>query len=225
MTADPYARFDAAYLLGALDPDERLSFEAHLLVCQRCRVSLAEISAIPPMLAGLDESAFATPPALPAAASPATSDPLPRLLQAAVRKRTRRRRLTAALALVAAASAVALIVSILPSSSSGPKLAPRAMVALTATSVRATVALQPESWGTEIHLTCWYPPGAVESASEAYELVAHSQNGATYDLGSWRLAPGGKVIFSSGTALTEAQLKNLQITETSGRAILALSGR
>ena len=28
MTADPYARLDAAYLLGALDADERLAYEA-----------------------------------------------------------------------------------------------------------------------------------------------------------------------------------------------------
>ena len=30
MTADPSARLDAAYLLGALDADERLAYEAHL---------------------------------------------------------------------------------------------------------------------------------------------------------------------------------------------------
>jgi hypothetical protein len=32
MTADPYARLDAAYLLGALDADERLSYETHLVL-------------------------------------------------------------------------------------------------------------------------------------------------------------------------------------------------
>ena len=36
MTADPYARLDAAYLLGALDADERLAYEAHLAICRRC---------------------------------------------------------------------------------------------------------------------------------------------------------------------------------------------
>ena len=54
----PYARLDAAYLLGALDPDERLAYEAHLAICRRCRAGLAEISAIPSLLAGLDESVF-----------------------------------------------------------------------------------------------------------------------------------------------------------------------
>ena len=47
-------------------------------------------------------------------------------------------------------------------------------------------------------------------------------DGATYDLGSWRLAPGRRIIFTSGIALTEAQIKNLQITQPNGPAILAL---
>jgi hypothetical protein len=34
--------------------------------------------------------------------------------------------------------------------------------------------------------------------------------------------PGRRVIFTSGTALTETQIKNLQITQPNGRAILAL---
>jgi anti-sigma factor RsiW len=70
MTADPYARLDAAYLLGALDADERLASEAHLATCRRCRASLAEISAIPPLLAGLDESVFDAPPEAAPDASP-----------------------------------------------------------------------------------------------------------------------------------------------------------
>lgn len=177
----------------------------------------------PALLAGLDESVFAAPPEAAATGVPDTL--LPRLLQAAGRERARRRRLTTGLALLAVACAIALIVIVLPSSSGGPKLAPRAMAALVATPVDATIALQPRSWGTEIHLTCWYPHGIAEPRSDRYELVAHGTDGATYDLGSWRLAPGRKVIFTSGTVLTETQIKNLQITQPNGRAILALSGR
>jgi len=95
------------------------------------------------------------------------------------------------------------------------------MAALVATPVDATIALQPRSWGTEIDLTCWYQRGAAEPSSDRYELVAHGADGATYDLGSWRLAPGQRVIFISGTALAETQIKNLQITQPNGPAILA----
>jgi Putative zinc-finger len=219
MTADPYARLDAAYLLGALDADERLAYEAHLATCRRCRASLDEISAIPPLLAGLDESVFA---ASPEAAPTLLPDPmLPSLLQAVGRQRARRRWLTAGLGLLAAACAIALIVIVLPSGS-GSRPAPRAMAALVATRVEATIALRPRSWGTEIDLTCWYQRGAAEPPSDRYELVAHGADGATYDLGSWRLAPGRRVIFATGTALTESQIKNLQITQPNGLAILAL---
>jgi len=37
------------------------------------------------------------------------------------------------------------------------------------------------------------------------------------------IAPGRRVIFTSGTALTEGQIKNLQITQPNGPAILALN--
>ncbi len=96
------------------------------------------------------------------------------------------------------------------------------MIALVATPVDATVALRPTPWGTEIDLTCWYRRGSAEPPSERYELVAHGADGATYDLGSWRLIPGQPVIFTSGTALTETQLKDLQITQLNGPAILTL---
>jgi hypothetical protein len=115
---------------------------------------------------------------------------------------------------------VALIVIVVPSSSS-PETAPRAMTALGATPVEATVALRPRSWVTEIDLTCWYRRGAAEPPGDRYELVAHGADGATYDLGSWRLTPGQRVIFTSGTALAETQIKNLQVTQPNGPAMLA----
>ena len=41
MTAHPYTRLDAAYLLGALDADERLAYEAYLAICRRCGPAFA----------------------------------------------------------------------------------------------------------------------------------------------------------------------------------------
>ena len=218
MTADPYARLDAAYLLGALDADERLAYEAHLSICRQCRAGLAEVSEIPPLLAGLDEAVFAAPPEV--APAPAPDTLLPRLLQAARWDRARRRWLITGLGLLAAACAIALVV--VPSSS-GPETASGAMTALVSTPVSATIALQPRSWGTEIDLTCWYRRGAAEPSSDRYELVAHGADGATYDLGNWRLAPGQRVIFTSGTALTQTRIKNLQVTQPNGSAILAFA--
>ena len=94
------------------------------------RAGLAEISAIPALLAGLDESVFAAPPEV--APTPVPDTLLPRPRQAAGRERARRRWLTASPGLPAAACAIALIVIVVPSGS-GPKPAPRAMAELVAT--------------------------------------------------------------------------------------------
>ena len=189
MTADPYARLDGAYLLGALGADERLSYEAHLVSCWRCRAGLAEISAIPPLLAGLDASAFATPPE--AAPTPVPDTLLSRLLKAPGRERARHRWLGTGLGVLAAACAIALIVIVVPSSS-GPKPAPRAMAALVATPVRATVALQPRPWGTEIDLTCWYQRSAAESPSDRYKLVATAPTARPTTWAAGNSPPAGK---------------------------------
>jgi hypothetical protein len=48
---DRFAEWDAMYLLGGLDADERREFEAHLDECDRCVRSVAELAGIPGMLA------------------------------------------------------------------------------------------------------------------------------------------------------------------------------
>ena len=220
MTADSYARLEAAYLLGALEAEERIAYEAHLATCMRCRANLADIAAVPPLLAGLDESVLGAP--VEAVREPVPDTLLPRMLQAAAQQRARHRRLTIGLGLLAAACVIALIVILVPTRS-GSMPASRAMRALVATPVDATIALQPRPWGTEINLTCWYRRGAAEPPGERYELVARGTDGTAYDLGSWRLVPGRRVVFTTGTALSRTQIKDLQITEPSGHAVLGLA--
>ncbi|WP_026075456.1 zf-HC2 domain-containing protein, partial [Cellulomonas massiliensis] len=47
---DPYREWDAAYVLGALDPDERRAFEQHLQGCPACTAAVAELAGLPGML-------------------------------------------------------------------------------------------------------------------------------------------------------------------------------
>ena len=46
--------WDAAYVLGSLDSEERRQYEAHLSTCERCREAVAELSGMPGLLALLD---------------------------------------------------------------------------------------------------------------------------------------------------------------------------
>ena len=47
---DPYAMWDAAYVLGSLSGHERREFEAHMATCPQCREAVAELSGIPALL-------------------------------------------------------------------------------------------------------------------------------------------------------------------------------
>lgn len=247
MSPDPYAHFDAAYVLGALEPDERSAFEAHLATCMTCRGRVDAIAGIPAMLAGLDESAFgddldtavgagirsvaAAGPGIEGIdsfgsprdvdAGPVPDTLLPGLLRKARRERVRRRVVTGGLGAVAAACLVALLVLVWPGSTSTPATHP--MTAVAASPVEATVALQPEKWGTKVQVTCWYRSDAQVTTDYEYALVAYDVHGQAYQLGNWQLMPGHKISYTSGTALSPDQIRSLKIVMPDGTPILAFT--
>lgn len=47
---DDYATWDAPYVLGALAPDQRLEYEAHLSECAECRLAITGLSGLPGLL-------------------------------------------------------------------------------------------------------------------------------------------------------------------------------
>ncbi|WP_171905349.1 anti-sigma factor family protein, partial [Cellulosimicrobium cellulans] len=47
---DPYREWDAAYVLGALGPQDRREFERHLATCAACRDSVAGLAGMPGIL-------------------------------------------------------------------------------------------------------------------------------------------------------------------------------
>ncbi|MEV0892521.1 zf-HC2 domain-containing protein [Promicromonospora sp. NPDC050262] len=117
---DRYAEWDAAYVLGALSPSDRRTYERHLAECAACRAAVAELAGLPGLLgtispahaealvaeapgpAGLPDGG--APPGEPAPGRPADVVPLTGLARAARRSRFRRRALgaVAASALVVA---------------------------------------------------------------------------------------------------------------------------
>ena len=103
---DPYAEWDAAYVLGALAPTERLEFEGHLDGCSRCRFSVAEIAGVPGLLAqvGPEDAARLTEASDHPDGPPETV--MPQVLATVRRERSRTTR-----ALVALAAAVALLLA------------------------------------------------------------------------------------------------------------------
>ena len=53
---DPFADWDAAYVLGSLSVTDRRTYEDHLAACAHCREAVGELAAMPGLLAGLPAS-------------------------------------------------------------------------------------------------------------------------------------------------------------------------
>jgi hypothetical protein len=233
---DRFARYDAAYLLGALEPEDRQEYVEHLRACATCRASVAGLAGLPgllarvppDLLAGLDGPARAEPP-------PATL--LPALLgevQQAARRRRRRAAVGAALGAVAAAVVAVLALGAVGalgrSASPGPTVAAAPTVTLapvTATPIRATAQLVPVAWGTRILLRCTYTySGSYGGTAETYALVVRDRSGAVQQVATWSAVPGRESDVQGATSWQPADITALEIRTAAGTSVLAtmLSG-
>jgi hypothetical protein len=210
---DPYRFDDAAYVMGALSPDERLEFEAHLLTCSDCSARVREVETLPALLADVDPAELLADP------EPVPDTLLPALLRAAARRHRRQRFIIGTLAGLAAACVIALVIALWPSAS--PSTAQRRdFVAVAQSPVQASATLTAKTWGTAIDVQCHYLYDV--SHTWSYNLIAYDRRGRAHQLGDWRLPPDRDIDYQAGTALTPAQISSLEITLPDGRAVLRL---
>jgi hypothetical protein len=209
---DQFRHDDAAYVLGALAPDERAAFEAHLETCDECQARVAESRGAVGLLAGLTVADVADP-------EPVPDTLLPALLRRADRERARRRWVTGSLGAVAAACAITLAVVLWPSGSD-PARSELSFAQVRDVPISATATLESETWGTRIELHCSYAAGIDES--HPYRLIVFDAQNHRYDAGSWTLVPDKTIEYITGTSLAENDISRLQITLEDGSPILQL---
>jgi hypothetical protein len=225
-----FAYDDAGYVLGALAPDERQEFVAHLPTCVDCRTSVRDLAGLPGLLARVEPQDVLSLDAPPESA-PATL--LPRLLAAAQADQLRvRRRRTMSFALAACFVLVLLIAIPLGYQGlKGPNAPPAPPPTIAATlpmsplnggdpPVRAAVGLAETKWGTEVVLRCNYRTSEY-AKPQTYGLYAVPRSGAAAEpLGSWEVSPGQEVRMSAATKLRRADLAALEIRRADGTTIL-----
>jgi anti-sigma-K factor RskA len=222
-----FAYDDAGYVLGALPPDERREFVAHLPTCPDCRTSVRDLAGLPGLLARVEPQDVLSLDAPPEAA-PRTL--LPRLLaiaQADQLRARRRRTMTFALAaclIVVLAIAMPLAYVGMKGRNAAP--GPAAVVTTLAmqpvkagTPVQAAVGLSETRWGTDITLRCQYRNGEY-ATKQTYALYAVPRSGPAEPLGSWSVAPGDQVKITAPTKLHRSELAALEIRRADGEPIL-----
>jgi predicted anti-sigma-YlaC factor YlaD len=167
-----------AYVLDALDPDERQRFEEHLAHCAVCRDELAEFAPLPAMLDRVR----------PDDLQPVAVTPSPELydrVSAAARREQRRPHRTRRSLLVAAALVAVLAVgtgvAVWVTESGGGDT-----VTASDGPVRATVAARPQNDGSVLDVSvAGLRPG------ETCRMVAVDDDGGHHPAGEWPVSSAG----------------------------------
>lgn len=229
----PFAHDDAAYVLGALSPVERLDFERHLGGCDDCTRAVRELAGLPGLLGRVEASVLEHPPV-----DEPVPDTLLPTLSREVRRARRRRTLTAAgLAAAVAAVIVPVVVSQVgdgdPSTRDVPRASssPSGVVAETMdpvgdVPVRASLTLEQVTWGTRLGLTCTYDPDSVDyqlPPAVDYTLFVRTRDGRTEQVGSWRSVGGRTMRLSAATAASRDDIASVEVRTPDGRVVLKLA--
>lgn len=215
--ADEFAQWDAAYVLGALSPEDRREFEGHLAGCPACQQSVAEVAGLPGLLTQISledaaiwsEAQTAEPSSLP----PGTL--LPQLIS---RVRSRRRRVITAVVGVAAGlglllggMGIGLAAQGLPDPSDSERLA---FSVVNPSSLTAVVDVSSVAGGTELQVECQYgEAGQVLPGREypEYSIVVVDRSDRSSRLKDWHARPSKVMHPQASTPLKRSQIKRIEI--------------
>jgi anti-sigma-K factor RskA len=216
--SDSYAEWDAAYVLGALEPGERRDFEAHLATCERCRASVAELASMPGLLTRAqpwfeETSGEVGPPSN-----------LVSLVEAREARRRAKARRRVGFTAVGAAAVLALGIGIPLALTPAPP-APDAVVAMEAvasTPITASLTFDSVAWGTNISMTCDYPASAYpDTGGGTYSLVVTSTSGDTQSVGTWDAVPGKTIHLNAATSVPLDEIATVTMVDSSGTVLLS----
>jgi hypothetical protein len=219
---DPFLEDDAAYVMGALSPEDRRSFEAHLAGCPRCTQAVAELSGVVGLL---DRAPLAR------VLQPAPDrEPPPDLLLASLLKAARVERRRRSMWLIASGAVAATVVAIavfIGGTNDGPTQPAATTVAMTpvrAAAVTGTLQLTPTTWGTRVSLDCrWIgaTDGADWNRKKTYRLVAVPTDGTeSRVLAQWAVLPGEDATVVGSTDLATELIERIELRAVADDAVL-----
>jgi anti-sigma factor RsiW len=205
-----------AYVVGALDHNERADLEVHLARCPMCRDELAELAPLPGLLSRLTvDEVLAGPPTLESA--DADGAMLDRLLATAGRERhraSRTRWLAAAAAVVvlAGASTGAIVAT------GGHGTHWQQTVSGAAGPVHLQVKLVDQANGTKLDMTM-----SGVARGERCSLVVVGGDGRKETAGWWDATYAGTAHITGTTSISRHDLTQLRVVTDAGKTLVAVT--
>jgi RNA polymerase sigma-70 factor (ECF subfamily) len=221
-SGDPYREWDAAYVMGSLDPADRHAFEHHLLSCRECSAAVAQLAGLPGILAALPASEVE----FLAGNEDRGESPPPTVLTGLAAKIRRRRLRNAALAAGIALGSAAAASGITLAVTAQPAVLPSAVQPATTlvlhfngspdSSVVADGTVQNVGWGTRIDWTCSYHTAGVSYQDQTqppkrYLLVVTDLAGVETVAASWEGSPDSVVAPTATISTPINQLRSIDI--------------
>ncbi len=231
--SDEFRDWDAAYVLGALGPEDRRAYERHLSSCPTCAAAVSELAGMPGLLRKLrpeDAEALMTVSEDGHLRGRQHEPGLVQRLATTANKRRRRVR-TATVALMVAAAAVLAFgglfigTSLTPSAdvarlpvTSAPTGTAVMMTPVQPGTMTATMRVTSKAWGTRFDWTCDYVnTNALLSAAKSYSMVMTDTSGVETVIATWSATQkprATELATSSSIATSKIRRVEIRVMET-----------
>lgn len=227
-TIDRFRDWDAAYVLGALDSEDRREFEMHLATCPACSAAVAEFAGLPGILSKLsaeDAVALLAADDVTVGVDDHLRDGVhtPGLVQRlAVATSRRRRRIR--LGIVGAFVAVAAVLAVggVVYSAAQPTVTPAvAMAPVQQHVITASMSITPKAWGTRFDWSCNYPKAiSPYAAPVSYDLVVVTKSGIRSVVATWSSTGPHSAGLSASSDIAYGDIGSVEIRLTGSSTTL-----
>jgi hypothetical protein len=223
--SDDLAEWDAAYVLGALSPEDRRTYENYLATNPERNTEFADLAGLPDLLDVLSPEEALALTDLPG--SPPAEDRPDNVASLAAASEKRRSRRAGVAAVVAAAAALAIVggvvgATVFPRTTSVQTVAMSPMQPGSRPGLTAQLAVTEKKWGTELNWACEYTKDWSRDV-ESYDIVVTTESGAQRVVGSWRPAGDEATGLSAATSIPTSQIRSVDIRVTGTDEPLAVT--
>jgi anti-sigma factor RsiW len=225
---DRFRDWDAAYVLGALDSEDRRAFERHLAACPACSAAVAEFAGVPGILSKLStEDAVALLAADEVAVGvdnhlrEGVHIPglVQRLASAAARRRRRIR-----FGMLGAVVAVVALLTVGGVVYTGGQISVAAAVAMTPLqqhAITASMSVTRKAWGTRFDWSCGYPGATgIYSSPVSYDLVVVQKSGTRSVVATWTSVGPHAAGLSASSDIAYGDISSVEIRLTGSSTTL-----